>query len=91
MNAIYEWSKENNLKLNALKSIHMRFILKNLVEIPLYKIDVQTIHTEYEHKRPKVFLDDKLSLRIYCKIRLIVANWTIDHKNRERVLFDSTR
>jgi hypothetical protein len=78
LNAINEWNEENNLKLNALKCVQMRFTLKKSVDIPLYTTNGQTIPTEHNHKHLGVFLDDKLSFNYH--LEYVVTNcmrkWT---------------
>jgi hypothetical protein len=83
LNAINEWNEKNNLKLNALKSVHfMRFTLKKSVDIPLYTINGQKIPTEHNHKHLGVFLDDKLSFNYYIEyvVTYCIRKWTTLNK-----------
>jgi hypothetical protein len=49
LNAVQIWSKNKNLKLNASKSIDLRFALRKFVDIPQYKINDKIIPMKQSH------------------------------------------
>jgi hypothetical protein len=57
---IHIWSSNNNLKLNASKSVHLRFTHKKEINIE-YVINSEPIPRKSSHKHLRIIINDKLS------------------------------
>jgi len=78
LDAVQKWSDKKCLKLNASKSVHMRFSLKNSVEFPLYQINRQSIPLQQNHKHLGVFIDNMLTFNDHVEqvYTSCIRKWT---------------
>ncbi len=78
LDAVQKWSEDKGLKLNASKSVHMRFTLRKSVELPLYKINAQSILLQENHKHLGIFIDNNLTFnnRVEYVYNTCIRKWT---------------
>jgi hypothetical protein len=78
LDAVQKWSDEKRLKLNASKSVHMRFSLKKLVVFSLYQINGQSIPLRQNYKHLGVFIDNMLTFNDHVEYvySSCIRKWT---------------
>jgi len=71
LNNIQKWSSENKLKLNASKSVHLRFTKRKNLNIDNYVLNDEMIPIKSSHKHLGLIFDNNLS---FCSQTEFIVN-----------------